>query len=233
MMPFAFWPTSPVISRGWLDFLDFATARADGTWLFRGRSNAGFELIPAIGRQNAVSAYRLADEKILFEEFVQHAKRYIDAQGLTQLEWLALAHHYGLPTRLLTWSPNPLVAASQAAQEEEQAMDAEVVALRVPCVRRLRLVEPFDGAQHAPLIVEVSSPVLAQAAVSGFYSLHPDPQTPWQPGPPAFEASAFAIPASEKADFRRFLHVFGHDLQLRQASLDGLAQTLGWRYRQR
>jgi len=232
-MPFAFWPTSPVISRGWLDFLDFATARADGTWLFRGHSNAGFELIPAIGRQNAVSAYRLADEKILFEEFVRHAQRYIDVRGLTQLEWLALAHHSGLPTRLLAWSPNPLIAASQAAQEEGQAVDAEIVALRVPCVRRLRSVEPFALSQSIPIIVVVFAPAPALAAISGYYSLHPDPQAPWQPGPPAFEAATFSIPASEKADFRRFLHVFGHDPQQRQASLDGLAQTLGWRYRQR
>lgn len=62
-MPFAFWPTSPVVSPTWLDFLDFASARADGTWLFRGHADAAWDLVPAIGRQPSVSAYRLADEK--------------------------------------------------------------------------------------------------------------------------------------------------------------------------
>lgn len=232
-MPFAFWPTSPVISRCWLDFLDFASARADGTWLFRGQPDAAFELVPAIGRQNAVSAYREADEKILFEEFVRQAKRHIDAPALSELEWLALAHAQGLPTRLLAWSPNPLAAARQAVQEDEPAKDAAIVALRVPSVRRLRHAEPFGATRGEPFIVEVCSPVPALAAISGFYSLHPDPQLAWQPLPPAFEVAGFAIPASEKTELRRFLHVFGHDPRQGQASLEGLAQTLGWLYRQR
>lgn len=145
-MPFAFWPAAPVVSQAWLDFLDFASVRADGTWLFRGHGDAAFDLIPAIGRQPSAAAYRLADEKTLFEDFVREARRYFDADGFTKLEWLAVAQHHGLPTRLLDWSANPMVAAWLATEDESNSTDAEIVALRVPFVRfRPRKKRIFAG----------------------------------------------------------------------------------------
>lgn len=232
-MPFAFWPTSPVVSQTWLDFLDFASAKADGTWLFRGHADAAFDLVPAIGRQPSASAYRLADEKILFEDFVLEAKRYLDADGFTELEWLALAKHHGLPTRLFDWSTNPLVAAWFATENESLALDGKILALRVPFVRRLRTAEVFSAPGSAPVIVEVPPRVAQITAQQGCFSLHPDPQSPWLPSPPAYDTAAFSVPVSEKAEFRRFLHIFGHDAQRLSADVDALSKTLAWRYRQR
>src|ERR1700716_2946864 len=81
-MPFAFWPAAPVVSQAWLDFLDFASVRADGTWLFRGHGDAAFDLIPAIGRQPSAAAYRRADEKILFEDFESVISKRTDSPSL-------------------------------------------------------------------------------------------------------------------------------------------------------
>jgi hypothetical protein len=232
-MPFAFWPTSPVVSQTWLDFLDFASSRADGTWLFRGHGDMAWELVPAIGRQPSVSAYRLADEKILCEEFALQSQRYLDAEGFTDLEWLAIAHHYGLPTRLLSWAANPLLAAWFATGEENTTCEGKVLALRVPSVRRLKSVPAF-GAPHDPtVIVDVSPRVARITRQKGCFSLHPDPQSPWLPSPPAYDAAAFSVPASEKADFRRLLHIFGYDTQQIFGDKDALSKTLAWRYRQR
>ena len=232
-MPFAFWPTSPVVSQTWLDFLDFASAKADGTWLFRGHGDACWDLVPAIGRQPSVAAYRLADEKILFEDFVRESQRTLDADGFTKLEWLAVAHHHGLPTRLLDWSANPLLAAWFAIEEESLASDAKILALRVPFVRRLKTAQVFGSPEDAPLIVEVSPRVARLTAQEGCFSLHPDPQSPWQPSPPLYDVAAFPVPASEKAEFRRLLHIFGYDPQRIFGDRDALGKTLAWRYRQR
>ncbi|HUI20916.1 MAG TPA: FRG domain-containing protein [Methylocella sp.] len=232
-MSFAFWPTSPVISRTWLDFLDFASARADGTWLFRGHGDAAFDLVPAIGRQPSASAYRLADEKILFEDFVREAKRYLEADGFTELEWLAVAQHHGLPTRLLDWSSNPMVAAWFATEDEENSADAQILALRVPLVRRLKTAPVFGAPGGAPVIVEVSPRVARITAQQGYFSLHPDPQSAWQPSPPDYDIAGFTVPAAEKADFRRLLHIFGYDARRIYVDIDALSKTLAWRYRQR
>ena len=233
-MPFAFWPASPVVSRTWLDFLDFASVRADGTWLFRGHGNSAWDLMPAIGRQPSASAYRLADEKILFEDFIREAKRYLDIDGFTELEWLAVAQHHGLPTRLLDWSSNPLVAAWFATEDESISADATILALRVPFVRRLRIPSVFGSPGGSPVvIVEVPPRAARITAQQGCFSLHPDPRSAWQPSPPAYDFAAFTVPAPDKADFRRLLHVFGYDTQRIHVDMDALGKTLAWRYRQR
>jgi hypothetical protein len=226
-MPFAFWPTSPVVSQTWLDFLDFASAKADGTWLFRGHADASWTLVPAIGRQPSASVYRPADENILFEDFVREAKRYLGADGFTDLEWLAVAQHHGLPTRLIDWSTNPMVAAWFATHDESRSSDAEIVALRVPFVRRLQTAQVFGPPGSAPVIVDVSPRAARITAQQGCFSLHPDPLTPWQP------VGAFPVPGTEKTEFRRLLHIFGYDPQRFSADMDALSKTLSWRYRQR
>jgi hypothetical protein len=232
-MPFAFWPTSPIVSRTWLDFLDFVSVRADGTWLFRGHGDVAYDLMSAIGRQPSASAYRQADEKILFEDFVHEAKRYLDADGFTALEWMSLAKHHGVPTRLLDWSANPMAAAWFATEDENLSCDANILALRVPFVQRMKTAQLFGPPGSAPVIVEVSLRVARITAQQGCFSLHADPILPWQPAPPAYDFAALTIPAAEKADFRRLLHIFGYDTQRIHADIDSLGKTLAWRYRQR
>lgn len=232
-MPFAFWPMAPEVSLAWQDFLDFASTKADGTWLFRGHADTGWELVPAIGRQSSAAAYRLAEEKMLFEDFVAEAKRDLDSTDFTDLEWLALAKHHGLPTRLLDWSTNPLVAAWFATQDEENASYAAIHAIRVPFVRRSRKAAAFGPPAMAPLIVDVSPRVARLTGQQGCFSLHPDPRSLWQPSPRFDGFTTFSVPSSEKAYFRRLLHIFGYDARSISVDLDGLGKTMSWRYRQR
>src|SRR5579872_5540330 len=78
--------------------------------LYRGQENSTWNLLPKIGRRG-ISTDFLSFEKSIISEFKRLGRTYLAADILNN-EWdlLALAQHHGLPTRLLDWSTNPLVA---------------------------------------------------------------------------------------------------------------------------
>ncbi|EJG1698161.1 FRG domain-containing protein [Vibrio parahaemolyticus] len=91
------------------DIISFAkseTAHNLETWWFRGQSDAQHKLVPGLFRPVNGKFY---DENKLIEEFVRmHPEARV--KHVDTLELLTYAQHYGLPTRLLDWSENALVA---------------------------------------------------------------------------------------------------------------------------
>jgi hypothetical protein len=79
--------------------------RVHSTLVFRGLARSSYSHVSSLARLSG-EFERL--ERHLIRNFRKYAHR--EAPGPTQWDWLSLAQHHGLPTRLLDWTFSPLVA---------------------------------------------------------------------------------------------------------------------------
>ncbi len=93
------------------EFIDVATwVYSSDKVLFRGQTReADWPLIPAVGRRMPGSRVPWRETEIL-EEFRRESLPYLHIVPSNDWQWLALAQHNGLPTRLLDWTRNSLAA---------------------------------------------------------------------------------------------------------------------------
>jgi hypothetical protein len=107
----------------------------DGAWVFRGHAQACWGLSTELER----TVPRMADwheaEVWVLKAFMNHARRTAPAiQDLPETEdefsWLALARHYGAPTRFLDCTRSPHVAAFFAAADNSGEVPFAIWAMK-------------------------------------------------------------------------------------------------------
>jgi hypothetical protein len=81
-----------------------------GSWLYRGHKSVEYKLIPSIGRKQFLNNTLEKNELTLLKHFKDSVVPFLKHVPDDEWEWIAIAQHYGLPTRLLDWSYNPLIA---------------------------------------------------------------------------------------------------------------------------
>lgn len=109
---------------------------------FRGHQDSRWKLTPKIYRPE----YLGADENEIRNEFQSRAVQLIQGRlPADKWEWYFLMQHYGVPTRLLDWTENALIALYFAVEGHPRDCDAGVWVLDPTWLNR-RLRKGVEGA---------------------------------------------------------------------------------------
>jgi hypothetical protein len=234
-----------------VDFLQQVQRYPNFEWIYRGQADAAWPLMPKAGRPEYFDPTweeeRLSEPGIplplkdlgRFYAWRRRAVAYSGSIPQDDFECLALAQHYGLATRLLDWTTNPLVALYFAAETHQDTDGA------VYCYLPWRSLkgEPYylDAVRHvvhyAPRPFDQR--VLVQDAV---FTIHPQPSVPLTPDtlPPESESNApecvdlvrFRVVARAKSIILRQLSDIGVNRKRLFPDLEGLSAFINWETRQ-
>lgn len=224
------------------EFMSRVLTYFDGSYLFRGVSRTSWELIPSIGRRRYFADYSDYDEVETFKLFKARARRCVSIAPQNDWEWLALAQHHQLPTRLLDWTESPLVAAffatlgwnGEPPKLEPGKLSAVVSDAEDSMVYVAKLDGVFETADTNRDPFEVEQVEFFQPphvtprlhAQLGAFSIHPTPTIPYRDS----RLSRIIIPGYLRLMFQISLDTLGFSRSTMFPDIDGLAQQLGWRY---
>lgn len=191
-------------------------------FVYRGVTDVEHQLIPSVGRGASDLQGILKTEADLLWLFKSHARPLLGFQPKSDWEWLALAQHHGLPTRLLDWTRNPLVGLFFACRSGTES-DGTLYCLHAP-----NLINP--AARPDPWSVEEPSLVLPAyvtprlSVQSGLFTIHPIPSSPLVLG----NDTKLVIPRDLKPTLLEALAQYGVHSGSMFPELDGLCAHLKW-----
>jgi hypothetical protein len=172
-------------------------------------------------------------ETTLFDSFNRQARVFVIAPPNNPWEWLAYAQHFGLPTRLLDWTKNPLAALYFAVRDDRNNSDVWVYSYDFGPLAEgqqhmidLNALPTGSPLEYTGGLNRFIPPIIDRrmAAQQSVFTIQEDPFEVIADG----NLAEFVIRNSNKEHIKKQLHRLG----INQASLfpdvSGLSENLMW-----
>lgn len=212
----------------WREFESQILSNTGTEWGYRGVPVAAYDLVPAIGRPNARSSFSASLEKEMLRRFKRQALPHLQHQLRTDLEWLAVGQHYGLPTRLLDWTLSPLAALFFALDAKPDQKHSDFALYAHTGTAYAEVDDPFDPGNGPHLEVHAPHQTTRIAAQQGYFILHREPTKPFR----TTSLRKYEFPQSLRTEFGKNLNALGVNRSALFPDLSGISQHLANWYRQ-
>ncbi len=202
--------------------------------IFRGLRDKSYALLPSIGRVKTPEgdAFSCVMEDQLLQLFKQKAYSLVSEYKDNKLALLSVAHHHGLPTRLMNWTKNPLVAIYFACSNDLKSKPAEEDSILYTFEYDGNIDQALDFDPFNIESVKLYNPQYWNpriAAQDGIFTVHPDPLTEFS----VQGLEKVAIACHLNRDIKHALNTLGVNHAMLFPDLDGISDHIKWLRTQR
>ena len=219
----------------WKTLAALAETYKTSNCIFRGVEDESYELIPRIGRPDASKdwksglslAYSEEQEKLCIDRFKREGRPHMPIAPGSDLDWLSIAQHYGLPTRLLDWTESPLVAAYFALYAGGFPNGRDPKNAAIYGVERPEVVETLSALSGDVVAYFPQHLTPRITAQQGLFTYHKFPNRVYNPS----GLMKWIVPSEMCFTLKLILNKCGYNAASMFPDLGGVATHVRWLFR--